>query len=254
MTWVSSGSLEGVSLYGRFKEIVRRTGWMLRLARSAMSVHSAVSSLGRSRAINKYLKSHEVKKLQIGAGPNLLGGWLNTDKFPRSPRCVHLDASKPFPFPDSIFHCVFSEHQIEQLSYQQGLFMLRECFRVLNPGGKVRIATPSLDTLADLIASEKSDVQQQYIRWITDVFLPEIKVYHASVVVNNAMRSWGHVFIYDRATLKNSLEEAGFTNVMVYSPGESDSAELRGVEAHGKTVGNEGMNRFETMVLEGTRP
>ena len=34
--------------------------------------------------IDIYLKSHKIRKLQIGSGKNPLSGWLNTDFYPKS--------------------------------------------------------------------------------------------------------------------------------------------------------------------------
>jgi len=132
--------------------------------------------------------------------------------------------------------------------------MLRECYRVLKPGGKIRIATPDLETLIGLHTPDKSELQQRYIEWIIDTFLPQVGVYRESFVINNAFRNWWHQFIYDRATLQSAMEEVGFVDITRYAPGESDDEVLRGIESHGKAAGNEDMNRFETMVLEAKRP
>lgn len=210
--------------------------------------------LGRSRAIQSYLNSQQVRKLQIGAGPNTLEGWLNTDELLTSRGVIYLDATKPLCFENSTFDYIFSEHQIEHLTYKEGLSMLRECYRVLKPGGKIRIATPNLETLIGLHTPDKSELQQRYIKWIIDRCLPQIGVYRESFVINNAFRNWGHQFIYDRATLQSAMEEVGFVDITRYAPGESDDEVLRGIESHGKVVGNADMNLFETMVLEAKRP
>lgn len=214
----------------------------------------AIWPLALSRAAEAYLRSHRVRKLQIGAGPNILDGWLNTDECPTSSGVIYLDATKPFWFEDVTFDYIFSEHQIEHLIYNKGLFMLRECYRVLKPGGRIRIATPDLETLIGLYTSEKSDLQQRYVNWIADKFLPKIGIYRDSFVINNAFRGYGHQFIYDHATLQGAMEEVGFIGITRYAPGESDDEVLRGIESHGKAAGNEDMNRFETMVLEAKRP
>ena len=213
-----------------------------------------VFSPGRSRTIRKYLTTHGIKKLQLGAGPIFLEGWLNTDLDPRAPGVLFLDSSKRLSFSDSNFDYIFSEHHFEQLEYRQGLLMLRECFRVLKPGGRIRIATPSLDTVIALHTEDKTSMQEQYIEWITKYFLPEIDEYRDCFVINNAFHGYGHRFLYDEGTLRRALEKAGFVGITRYKPGESDNENLRGIETHGRAVDNEPMNRFETMVLEAARP
>jgi predicted SAM-dependent methyltransferase len=205
-------------------------------------------------AIRSYLKSHQARRLQIGAGPNRLEGWLNSDKFPNSCKLVFLNATRPFPFDNATFDYIFSEHLIEHLTYDQGQLMLRECFRVLKPGGKIRIATPDLEALIGLWSSKATDLQHRYIQWIVDRNLPEIGVYRKSFVINNAFRNWGHQFLYDRETLHMVLENAGFVEIARRDVGESDESVFRGIESHGVAIGDEDMNRFETMVLEASRP
>ena len=208
----------------------------------------------RKRAVPQYLQSHTVRKLQIGSGPNHIPGWLTTDIVPRSNDVVYLDATQPFPMADGTFDYVFSEHLIEHISWQNGLRMLRECRRVLNPGGIVRIATPDLAVMLGLYREDRDALADRYIEWITDRFLPDIEMYKASFVINNAFRNWGHQFLYDEELLEMAMRQAGFTDIVRFAPGESAHTDLRGIEMHGVAVDNDEMNAFETMVFEGTRP
>jgi predicted SAM-dependent methyltransferase len=200
----------------------------------------------RRRQIERYLGSHEVRKLHLGAGEHPRPGWLNTDlhDYGRPEELVYLDARRPFPLPDASFDFVFSEHMLEHLSYAEGLQCLRECLRVLRPGGRIRIATPSLDRLAQLYGSELTDVQRRYLRWAVDSFVPETDAPLPGFVVNNFMRAWGHRFVYDRDTLRHALEAAGFVDVEDGRVGE--------LEQH---LQNEPeFNEYETIVLEAHRP
>lgn len=221
-----------------FRQLYRRATWLL----------------VRSRLIKHYMNSHQMRMLQVGAGRNILGNWLNTDQYPVSRRVIFMDATKPFPLENSTFDFVFSEHQIEHLTYNEGLSMLRECYRVLKPGGRIRIATPDLETLIALYTHDKTDIQQRYVNWIIEKWLPYASVRKECFVINNAFRHWWHKFIYDRETLRYALESVGFTSVTYYDHGESDDKTLRGIESHGIAIDNEEINRFETMVLEGERP
>lgn len=208
----------------------------------------------RSKAIKNYLSSHQVRKLQIGAGATTLEGWLNTDYIPRHRGVIYLDATKRFPFEDGSFEYIFSEHQIEHLTYKEGLSMLRECYRILKTGGRIRIATPDLETLIGLYSRDKSDLQQRYIKWFMDIHVPETCVCGEAFVINTAFLRFGHRFVYDRATLESAMEQVGFIDVTSYPSGESNDELLQGIESRDKAVGNEDMNRFETMVLEAKRP
>jgi predicted SAM-dependent methyltransferase len=204
----------------------------------------------RSRAIKRYLRSHDVRKLQLGIGPNVLCGWFNTDLSPNHKNVYMLDVTKRFPFDDKSIDYILSEHLIEHLSYKDGLFMLRECSRILRPGGRIRVATPDLEILIKLHTSEKSEIQQKYIKWHIDSFLPGMDAYNACFVINNAFRGWGHQFIYDGATLRDLMHRAGFVEIKRYKPGESDDEIFRGIEWRAKDE----VQKFTGLVLEATRP
>lgn len=206
------------------------------------------------RAIETYVASHPVRKLHLGAGPSSPAGWLSTDVTPQAETVVYLDATEPFPIEDDTFDYVFSEHMIEHMSWHAGLAMLEECHRVLKPGGTIRVATPDLAVLLGLYGEQRDPVGDRYVRWIVDRSMPGISTYKASFVINNAFRNWGHQFLYDGELLEMAMREAGFTNTRRCASGESLDANLRGIESHGRNVGDEEMAAFETMVFEADRP
>ena len=209
--------------------------------------------LQRAQTIERYLREHPVRKLQIGAGQNVLAGWLNTDLRPAGPEVCFLDAGVRFPFPDGVFDYVLSEHQIEHIPFERAGFMLAECRRVLRPGGRIRIATPSLEVLAGLVTDRHTDAQRRYIEFISAGYLGPGLPAGVAGVVNNAFRSWGHQFLYDRPTLLAALTGAGFAGAVFTEPGQSEHEHFRGVEGHGDFLGDAEVNRFETMVVEARR-
>jgi predicted SAM-dependent methyltransferase len=208
-------------------------------------------SADRGARIEAYLSSHRPRALQLGAGRYGLPGWLNTDIRPRDSSAVYLDVTSPFPLADRSMEYVYSEHLIEHLTYKQGLFMLREARRVLRADGRIRIATPDLSKLIALFGATKTDLQEQYVRYMIN------RRYRGGVpcrdvfVLNGFFHGWGHQFVYDAEALRTALEQAGFVALRQCAPGESDDAFLRGIEQHGRSIGDD-MNRFETMIWEGT--
>jgi predicted SAM-dependent methyltransferase len=206
---------------------------------------------GRRRAITDYLNSHPVKKLQIGASNNLLPGWLNTDLCRNHASVLYLDATRRFPFDSNTFDYIMSEHMIEHVPYQAAQAMLRECYRVLRPGGRVRFATPDLRVLLALHSTEKTDKQKLYVAWALERFLPDVAECSDVFVINNFFHSWGHCFLYDQETLEYTLRSVGFRGMKFYKPGASEDPNLKDLECHGKELQSEDINQFETMVVEG---
>jgi predicted SAM-dependent methyltransferase len=63
----------------------------------------------------------------------------------RSVNAIHYDMLRGLPFDDGTVPAVYSAHFFEHLSKSQTVELLRECHRVLKPGGIIRICVPSLD-------------------------------------------------------------------------------------------------------------
>jgi predicted SAM-dependent methyltransferase len=200
----------------------------------------------------QYFVEHKTRKLHLGCGNNLLSGWLNSDLEPSSRRAIRIDVTKRFPFADATFDYVFSEHMIEHIPYAKGMLMLRECFRVTKPGGRIRISTPDLTFLMQIRRREKSELQQAYIRWATEHFIPDAPVYDETFVINNFVRNWGHAFIYDERVMRYSLAQAGFGNILRCDLRESDDPQLRQLENERRMP--EGFVRLESFTLEASRP
>jgi len=198
-----------------------------------------------------YMRGTICRKLHIGCGLHLLPGWLNADFLPSSSSVMHLDATQPFPFADDQFAFAFSEHMIEHVDFRDGQRMLAEVYRVLRPGGVVRIATPDLAFLVELGDPHCSSSHRRYVEWATKTLLPAAPFADASFVVNHFMRSWGHRFIYSDRTLRHALAEAGFDRIARLELCVSEHSELCKLENEDRMP--EGFLKLETMVFEGTK-
>lgn len=237
------------------RETLKRISGLPQVHRQLFALYTKVRRIGRDsvdlRTIEEYEASSEVRRLHIGCGHNLLPGWLNSDFFPTDPRIIHLDARRPFPLKNDSFDDVFSEHMIEHVTYEQGLFMLRECHRVLRSRGRIRVSTPNIKFLIELYSEEKSQTQKNYIRWASEKFIRS-GVATDTMVINNFVRDWGHLFIYDEKTLRHSLELAGFEDVESFRVNESNDANLRNLENARRMP--EGFLQLESFTLEAVKP
>src|ERR1700722_2061145 len=155
-----------------------------------------VNAIRNARMFRVYCRDNAVRKLHLGCENIFLPGWFNTDKYPRHSWAAYCNATGNFPFPDESFDRVFSEHMIEHIDFNSGLKMLSECYRVLKPGGRIRIATPDLDKVFALKAP-LTELERSYIKYQISEIEGAIDV-QPSFVINRMMRAWGHTFIYDR--------------------------------------------------------
>ena len=154
-------------------------------------------------------------KLHIGCGPQILKGWINIDNASYPGVDKVLDVTGGLPFENASF--VFAEHFIEHISYEHASNLLRECRRVLNDDGVLRLSTPNLDWV-----------------WFTHYRLDmnDEEQVRACFGINRAVRGWGHQFLYNFRTLSLTLQDAGFAEVKRVEYGESEHKELRKLERH----------------------
>jgi predicted SAM-dependent methyltransferase len=206
------------------------------------------------RTIREYFDAHSVRKLQLGAGGNYVAGWLNSDIEPKATG-VYLDATSDYPFASGSFHYVFAEHLIEHLPWEGGLKMLKECHRVLAPGGKIRVVTPNLvkytsllDDSTDVEAQKFIDATRRVFAWPSTPVMP-------AYVFNKIVREWGHLFIYDPATLRKTLELAGFNQIKEYRVGEKTDPVFEEVEYRTRALGADVWlaNSWGSMAFEAVR-
>ena len=184
----------------------------------------------RPSRIRKYLRTHSVKKLQLGTSNNVLKGWLNTDVFLNHAPVVFLDATRRFPFADDTFDYVMSEHMIEHVPWEAGVIMLRECYRILAKGGKLRIVTPNLAKFIQLLDGNPDADAQRFIDAKFRIGGVPITPIPGAYILNRQFREWGHQFLYDPPTLRKSLELAGFKQIAQYEVTKDTDPVFREVE------------------------
>ena len=217
------------------------------LLRARGSMHWAGHGhVARRRAVERYLADTAEPKLHIGAGPQRIPGWLDTDLISGE---VYVDLGKQLPFADGTFAYAFGEHVIEHLSQATGAALLRELHRVLRPGGVVRLTTPDLQKVISIYEDRNPVVSRdEYAQFLAG---QTGKTYdRPSRIFNDYTRLWGHQWIYDEEDLAETLREAGFRDVTRHETGQSEHEALRDLERHG---GAEWVNRAEAMCLEAVR-
>ena len=87
-------------------------------------------------------------RLNLGCGRRYRTDWTNADLFSADPSVLSIDLRYPLPVADARFGLVYHSHVLEHLDAAAGQQLLRECCRILAPGGTIRVVVPDLELLA----------------------------------------------------------------------------------------------------------
>ena len=207
---------------------------------SYSKVQSLIGSAIRNKQAFARIKSPGCY-LDLGCGPNTDPDFCNLDYNWRPDIDVCWDVTKRLPFPDRHISGIFTEHMIEHVPFDAALNLLKECRRILRPGGVLRIVVPDgelyLAEYAKHHAGQKCEIpyaenDQDRFSFVTPM-----------ISVNRIFRSHGHLFMWDFETFNTALHMAGFTNVDRRSFGEGADPRLLRDAAD---------RRIESLYLEAT--
>ena len=88
--------------------------------------------------------------LNIGCGRRYHEDWVNLDLETSDPSVIRHDVNEGIPFEDGRFAAVYHSHILEHLEPADGRKLIQECYRVLKPGGILRVVVPDLECIARL--------------------------------------------------------------------------------------------------------
>lgn len=167
-------------------------------------------------------------KLNIGSGPKVKEGWVNIDLLDH-PEIYKFDLRFGLPFDDNSCTFVFNEHVLEHLEYVDGLFFLKEAYRVLQPGGALKIILPDFEAI--FAAYLKKD--RDYFDLVSDSRLVRgLDKEDRTMIdfVGYAVYQYGeHRALYDEEKLLHILKKVGFRSVerSTFDPATDSGSTLR---------------------------
>ena len=159
--------------------------------------------------------------------------WLNADSidvysFPpeamkKLDRIFIMDVTQTFPFRDGQFEFIYCEDFMEHFDQKYGLSICAECFRTLKPGGAWRISTPDFDRIINCFELQSRN----------------------NINFNNW--NFGHKLLYSESYARLILNRCGFKPIIRCQYGESEHAELRGIDTRIQ-------QKDWSLILETTKP
>jgi len=167
-------------------------------------------------------------RAHIGCGDRRLPGFVNIDLGGAAD--LRVDVRRGLPFEHGSVHCIFSEHFIEHLTREEAVDFLGECYRVLEPGGCCRIATPDLGTIVEAY-KEDSWRDAEWISRFGCSWIP-----NRCVMLNVSLREWEHMHVFDSEDLITAGRLAGFALSENRPIGQSRQDDLRGLEHRADSV------------------
>lgn len=88
------------------------------------------------------------KIINLGCGQRFISSWYNIDYQSNNKDVIQHNLNKGIPFPDNYFDAVYHSHVLEHFTKEDAEEFIKECHRVLIPGGIIRIAVPDLEQIS----------------------------------------------------------------------------------------------------------
>lgn len=167
--------------------------------------------------LSSYLYKRKIAKmndrvvLNIGCGNEIIDGLVNLDLIPRldklfNKRMIGLFfKSKIIPFNllgknfflEEKADGIICHHVLEHIPPNSLVYALEQMFKLLKPGGKLRISVPN------------------YASYIQENIPKNQGFKSKTIALNSLFYGWGHLFMYDEELLREALNKSGFYNVSI---------------------------------------
>jgi Uncharacterized protein conserved in bacteria len=223
------------------------------------------------------------KKLHLGCGLNTHEGWINLDgswnawlaNYPivrRIVKTLHLmplsqleipwssnilihDLRKPLPFLNSSLCAIYASHLLEHLYLEEAKHLLKECFRVLQPNGVLRMVVPDLKAIILEYIGEKPYDKVEAINradrlnYKLHLRTPESLSGNIFYRIYKSLKDFhSHKWMYDIDSLSWYFGQAGFVDVREMRFHQSRIEGIENLERADRVLDGEGI------CIEGAKP
>ena len=171
-------------------------------------------------------------RLHLGCGGERKVGWINIDLL-GDPVDVAWNMASPLPFDSGSVAAIFHEHLLEHLPLRASDAFMQECYRVLRPGGILRIGVPDAGSLISSYAGDQSYLEEMHPGRPTALLaVQELFYWHR------------HCAMFDVETLGLLFRAGGFPDPGQREFGDTDLDQAPDTERR----------RAETLYMEARKP
>lgn len=166
--------------------------------------------------LHRYVLSASPRKgathLHLGCGPKYLHGFLNIDGNLFNKLDLWLDIRNGLPFRGDSVDSIYSTHMFEHFYSDELDRLLRECLRVLKPGGGMRLLVPNLESAIKAYNENRINWFDSYPRHFDSL---------GGRFSNFVFCDGQHRTAFDFAYMEEVLGKAGFRSVERSAEGQS---------------------------------
>jgi len=192
--------------------------------------------------LNNRFRGQNNLKIHLGCGPRSVSGWVNVDATNQEGVDLQWDLRSALPFDNCSTEMIYSEHVLEHLHKPDALKLLGECYRILKPGGLMRIGVPD----AELYLRAYVEDDGSFFKKLERLGGSTIPLSTPIDVINQMFRMGGsHLFAWDFHTLSLDLQSTGFIALTRWASGEASRPEI---------CLDDPAHAFETVYVEAAKP
>jgi len=164
----------------------------------------------------------------------------------------------PTKYADNTFDGIYSEHFIEHLYRYQGVNYLKECLRILKPGGVLRTVWPPHEFVEKLVSDEKlTHDEEQFVAAYHKFYVEghnfagkghKHRSLREQCAIGLLHQNGEHLYVWPEEELKETLSMLGYKNVKTYEYMASGVMEFKAIDTPGM------IRKLHSAVVEATKP